>query len=43
MFKNIIEKAHVYDTLYSLAKKGMSIPSETMFEYPACPFACYYF
>ena len=39
------EKAPVYDTLLSFAKRTsvfLSIPSETMFEYP-CPFACYYF
>ena len=27
---------------YKALRKGLSIPSETMFEYP-CPFACYYF
>ena len=38
----IQSEKHLCTIHYIALRKGLSIPSETVYEYP-CPFACYYF
>ena len=49
--KNILSSVYLIVTIYHFrhlktlniaSRKGLSIPSETMLEYP-CPFVCYYY